>query len=482
MESVRASWRTAQPWAVSSRISPLRRIPSLSHRWRDGPLPLPPGAREPVARIRRHWSVTLDAPTLLGRVSCRPPRHKANLLKDLTQSRLFLVVLVAATALGPLAMQIFLPSLPAIQHGLGVSAVAVQLVVSVSMVAIAVSMLIYGPLSDRYGRRPVLVAGLALFLIGSVVSAAAPDIGFLVVGRTVQAVGGAAAFVLTRAIVRDVYGRARAASMIAYITLAMIVAPMLAPVIGGALNDAFGWRANFAFTAIVCVLVTGLVVWRLPETHHERVAVPGVAAMVGSFGRLLRIPAFCGFAFQSTFSMAIFFTFATAAPYVVITVMGRPAAVYGAFFMLLSASFMTGAFVAGRVSERVGVERMVVAGAGLALVGAAATVLSLVALGWTPWALFGPVLLIGLGNGVSMPNAMAGAISVDPRAAGAASGLAGFLQMFVAAGFAQVAGAWQNGTPYPMVGFMLGAAILAFAATGALLRTKQPGEARAPAE
>ena len=154
-------------------------------------------------------------------------------MKDLSQSRLFLIVLVAATALGPLAMQIFLPSLPAIQAGLGVSAAAVQLVVSVSLLATAVSMLVYGPLSDRFGRRPLLLVGLGCYLVGSVVSAAAPGIGLLVVGRTIQAVGGAAAMILTRTIVRDVFGRERAASMIAYITLAMIVAPMLAPVIGG---------------------------------------------------------------------------------------------------------------------------------------------------------------------------------------------------------------------------------------------------------
>ena len=401
-------------------------------------------------------------------------------MNDLTQSRLFLAVLVAATALGPLAMQIFLPSLPAIQAALGVSAVSVQFVVSISMVSIAVSMLIYGPLSDRFGRRPVFVVGLALFLVGSVVSALAPGIGVLVVGRTVQAVGGAAAMVLTRTIVRDVFGRERAASMIAYITLAMIVAPMLAPAIGGVLNDALGWRANFAFTGIVGVVVTALVVLRLPETHHERTAVPGIAAMAGSFGRLLRIPAFCGFAFQSTFSIAIFFTIATAAPYVVIVVMGRSAAVYGSFFILLSASFMAGTFIAGRISERIGVERMVLAGSGVALVGAVLTLAALVVFGWTPWALFGPSLLVGLGNGLSMPSAMAGAISVDPRAAGAASGLAGFMQMLVAAGFAQAAGTWQNGTPFPMVGFMLGAAILSFAAVGLVMRAARA--APAPAE
>ena len=133
-------------------------------------------------------------------------------MQDLPKSRLFLVALVAATALGPLAMQIFLPSLPSIQADLEVSGLVAQLVLSLSMASIAVSMLIYGPLSDRFGRRPMLILGLVLFLIGSFVSTLAPTIGVLIIGRTVQAIGGAAPFALTRTIIRDLYGRERAAS------------------------------------------------------------------------------------------------------------------------------------------------------------------------------------------------------------------------------------------------------------------------------
>jgi len=384
-------------------------------------------------------------------------------MQGATKSRLFLVVLVGATALGPLAIQIFLPSLPAIQADLEVSAPVAQLVFSLSMAAIAVAMLGYGPLSDRFGRRPTLVVGLILYLVGSLVSTVAPSIAVLILGRTLQAVGGAGPLALTRTIIRDLYGRERAASMIAYLTMAMVVVPMMAPVIGGFLNDLISWRASFAFCAIVGVLVTVAVIARLPETHRDRIAMPGVGAMLAGFVELLRTPAFRGFAFQGAFCIASFFSFAAAAPYVVIVVMERTASTYGLFFMVISLAFMFGNFIAGRISERVGVERMVLIGSGLSLTATVLGLICLVTVGWVPWALFGPTILLAVGNGLSVPNAMAGAISVDPRAAGAASGLAGFLQMLMAGIFAQLAGMWQNGTPYPMIGFMIAASTLALA-------------------
>jgi DHA1 family bicyclomycin/chloramphenicol resistance-like MFS transporter len=144
--------------------------------------------------------------------------------------------------------------------------------------------------------------------------------------------------------------------------------------------------------------------------------------------------------------------------------MDRPASIYGIFFMVVSLAFMLGNFIAGRISEQVGVERMVLLGSGLAVAGTLLSLVCLLTFGWVPWSLFGPVILLGLGNGMSIPNAIAGAISVDPRVAGTASGLAGFLQMLIAALFAQLAGMWQNGTPYPMIGFMIAAATLSLTA------------------
>ena len=156
-----------------------------------------------------------------------------------------MIVLVLATALGPFAMQVFLPALPAIQEDFGVRAATAQLAFSLSALAIAVATLFYGPLSDRFGRRPALIGGLLVYLAGSLLCALAPTITLLIVGRVVQAAGGCAGIVLSRAIVRDLYGRDESAAMLAYITMAMVAAPMMAPVLGGLLTDLAGWRSVF---------------------------------------------------------------------------------------------------------------------------------------------------------------------------------------------------------------------------------------------
>ncbi len=376
---------------------------------------------------------------------------------------LFLFTLVVMTAIGPFAMQVFLPALPIIQADFGVAAGYAQLAVSLSMLSIALSMLAYGPLADRYGRRPVMLGGLALFLVGSTVCALAPDADSLIVGRVVQAAGGASGMVLARAIVRDVYAHEKVASTLAYLTMAMVVAPMVAPAIGGVLTDVFGWRANFSAAGLAGVLVLLLVVARLAETKSAPPSYPGVSGMLLGFGRLLRRRAFCAYALQGAFGFSVFFAFAAAAPYVMVNVMERPPSEYGFWFVSISAVFMIGTFTAARLSHRVGGDRMILIGSLLVVLAPLACILFLSLVSWAPPLLFVPLLLMALGNGFSIPNSQAGALGVDPAAAGTASGLSGFLQMAIAALFAQVAGSLQDGTPYPMLICMLAAALLSLA-------------------
>ncbi len=166
---------------------------------------------------------------------------------------------------------------------------------------------------------------------------------------------------------------------------------------------------------------------------------------------------------QSTFGISLFFAFISGAPYFMMNVLGRSATEYGLWFILVSAAFMAGNLVSGRFSARIGLDRMVLAGALLALTGAGLALALLLGGAWTPLALFGPMMAAGLGNGFSVPNAQAGAVSVHPLLAGTASGVAGFSQMFVAALVSQAVGMLQNGTPYPMAGFMAGCAVLSLA-------------------
>jgi MFS transporter, DHA1 family, multidrug resistance protein len=372
-----------------------------------------------------------------------------------------MALLAAITALAPFSLQVFLPALPAIQASFAVAPGVVQLALSLSILANAIANLAYGPLSDRFGRRPVLLVGLAAFIAGSVGCALAPSIELLIGARVVQSIGGAAGMVLARAIVRDLYDRERSASIIAYLTMAMVVAPMLAPTIGAVLLDVASWRAIFVVATGIGVALTWPIVAMLAETRP-----PEARRIGGTFagaGTLLRSGQFRSYVLQSTFGICVFFAFIAGAPYFMLNVLGRSATEYGLWFMLVSAAFMVGNLVAGRFSARIGLDRMVLAGALLALTGAGLALALLLTGAWTPLALFGPMMFAGLGNGFSVPNAQAGAVSVHPLLAGTASGVAGFSQMFVAALVSQAVGMLQNGTPYAMAGFMAGCAVLSLA-------------------
>jgi DHA1 family bicyclomycin/chloramphenicol resistance-like MFS transporter len=390
-----------------------------------------------------------------------PPKDAAIALPERRWSTSALMALLAAiTALAPFSLQIFLPALPAIQASFAVAPGIVQLALSLSILANAVANLAYGPISDRFGRRPVLLVGLAAFVAGSLGCALASSIELLIVARIVQSIGGAAGMVLARAIVRDLYDRERSASIIAYLTMAMVVAPMLAPTIGAVLIDVASWRAIFYLvTGIGAVLAWPIVVTlaetRPPEARRLGGPFAGAAA-------LLRSGLFWSYVLQSTFGICVFFAFIAGAPYFMIDVLGRSATEYGLWFILVSAAFMAGNLVAGRFSGRIGLDRMVLTGSLLAVAGAGLALLLLLGGAWTPLALFGPMMAVGLGNGFSVPNAQAGAVSVNALLAGTASGIAGFSQMFVAALVSQAVGMLQNGTPYPMAGFMAACAVLSF--------------------
>jgi MFS transporter, DHA1 family, multidrug resistance protein len=375
----------------------------------------------------------------------------------------FMALLVAMSALAPMSLQIFVPALPAIQAHYAVSPGVAQLALSLSILANAVAALSYGPLSDRFGRRPVVLSGLLIFIAGSILCALAPTIGVLIVGRIVQAGGGAAGMVIARAIVRDRYERDRAASMIAYLTMAMVVAPMLAPAVGAVLLDLAGWRAIFvAVTAVGCLLL-----WRtrqsLAETHAGGSGAAGWSGLLAATGLLLRSGAFVSYVLQSAFAIAVFFAFVAGAPYYMIDILDRPATEYGLYFIEVSLGFMAGNFAAARLTTRIGLDRMVLIGSGLVLVGTGLAAFMLASWSWTMMALIGPMMLTTFGNGLAIPNAQAGAINVDPLLAGTASGLAGFSQMLCAALVSQAVGMLQNGTPYPMLGFMVGCAALSLA-------------------
>lgn len=355
--------------------------------------------------------------------------------------RLTLILLLAAvTAIGPFAMHALAPALPFVATDFQVPAALAQLMLSLSLVAMAVFNLIWGPLSDRYGRRPMLLTGLALGAAGSVVAAVAPDIWTAVLGRLMQAAGAAAGMVLARAVAQDMFGQARSAGVIGQITAVMVAAPMLAPTVSGLVIEVGGWRSVFWMSAGLCIL---LWIWSrasLVETAPKGDTGTGLGHLLRGFAIVAQRRAFWRFAGFSAFSLAGFYYFVAVAPYVMRESFDQSARTYGFYFMLLSGTYMFTNFIAGRVSAQFGGERVMVFGALLTLLGPL-TVAGLLTSGvHHPLSVFMPGMIQSFGAGLATPQSMAGAVGAAPERAGAASGLLGFSQFLIASVTTQAAG------------------------------------------
>ncbi|WP_246333377.1 multidrug effflux MFS transporter [Aureimonas mangrovi] len=369
------------------------------------------------------------------------PAHAAELRVAPTPParRPMLLTLIVASALSPLAINIFLPSMASIAQDLQASSGQIGLGLSLFLAATAIIQLVAGPLSDRYGRRPIILAGMALFLVGTLMCIFAGDAAMFLAGRVVQA-ASATGIVLSRAIVRDLYARDQAASMLGYVTMGFAVAPMFGPAIGGLLDDAFGWRAVFWMLGGIGVLTLGLLAFDLSETNKARGAPMG--AQFRSYGLLLRTPAFWKFTGVAAFVSAAFFAFLGGAPFIAAQALGMTPAEYGLWFMLCALGYIAGNFITGRFSQRLGLKRMMIVGS--AITGSASALMLILFLGgWiSPLTLFGPMMLVGFGNGLSVPTATASSVSVRPEAAGAAAGLLGAFQIGTGAVFSVTAAAF----------------------------------------
>ncbi|MDX1491895.1 MAG: multidrug effflux MFS transporter [Pseudohongiellaceae bacterium] len=377
-------------------------------------------------------------------------------------SKGLITLLAMVSALGPVAMQILLPGVPILKESFQVSTAVAQLTLSLSMASIAVATLFYGPLSDQFGRRKTLICGIIITIIGSVLCIVAPTIETLIAGRVVQAAGGAVGLVVARAIVRDVYDARQAASVIATLVMVMVVMPMLSPALGGELMVRYDWHSVFYLVAIISALLLGCLIYALPETLAKPVRFSGVGQMLGTYGKLMAIPVFRGYAFSVAFISVVFFSFISAAPEIMVSVLERPATEYGYYFIIIPFGFMSGNYVTRHFGLKAGIHKMINIGAKISIFGIVLALGLQLAGIHHPAALFLPVALAVFGNGISLPNAQAGAINTAPEMAGSASGLTGFMQMSFAAIAAQTVALIFNGTVYPMLLLMLGASLLSY--------------------
>lgn len=339
-------------------------------------------------------------------------------------------VLVAMSALQPFALNVMAPALPGMARAFNVDYATIQLTLTFYLVAVAIAQFFGGPLSDRFGRRPVIIGSLALFTLGAFAASFANSVGALIAARVLQACGAGTAFALARAVIRDTSGRDESASRIGYVTMVMVVVPMIAPLCGGMLDERFGWRSIFLVGTVFGAAVLFFVSLRLPETHtHRGIAGGSLRHVFAAFPALITDRGFLGYAGALAFCSASFFGFLAAAPYVVVNTMGQSPDVYGAYFVLSALGYMIGNFVSGRFGRRIGTDRMVLIGSAISSTAIFAELIVIFTLPWTPFSFFVPLMGNAIGNGLTMPGATAGALSVRPDLAGSAAGFAGAFQL-----------------------------------------------------
>ena len=386
-----------------------------------------------------------------------------------------LATLVLLSGLSALSMNLFLPSLPFMALYFEADYKLMQLSIALYLMVNAVLQILIGPIADKAGRRPVLLWGLGLFLLATLGCIYAPSVQAFLIFRMCQAVV-VVGIVLSRAAVRDMYDQDQAASMIGYVTMGMAVVPMIGPAIGGLLEEAFGWKANFWLPFGLAALAFALTYLDFGETSAK--SGKTLLQQFREYPELLTSPRFWGYALSSALSSGAFFAYLGGAPFIGTEVFGLSAAEVGIYFGAPAVGYFFGNFISGRYSVRFGVNRMVLWGCWLNAIGIGlSAILFLAGLG-TEFIFFGFMTFVGLGNGMSIPNATAGSLSVRPHLAATASGLSGAIMLGGGAALSALAGALltRETGAMPLLWLMLTTAVLAiFAISGVIRRERRLG-------
>ena len=345
--------------------------------------------------------------------------------------------LVAQASIAALAMNVFLPSLPSMTAYFQTDYAVMQLSVSLYLLVNAVLQVFIGAISDKFGRRPVMLAALIGFILATIGTLLATSAVVFLVFRMLQAVV-VTAIVLSRASIRDIMGEAEAASRIGYVTMGMAIVPMVAPAIGGVLDEVFGWRGSFGLMLLAGIAVLGLS-WRdMGETKHD-LGLPGQGMFTG-VPELMRARRFWGYCATATLASGAFFAYLGGVPFVGTVVFGMSPSQLGLFFGAPALGYAAGNFLAGRYAARLGVNRMILLGCLTGFGGMVLLAVLYLAGLLTAVVFFGCFIFTGLGNGMLLPSATSGMMSVRPHLAGTASGIGGAIMIGGGAGLSALAG------------------------------------------
>jgi DHA1 family bicyclomycin/chloramphenicol resistance-like MFS transporter len=368
-----------------------------------------------------------------------------------TPTPFFNLALASISLIGPLAVHLFMPVIPAVKADLALSDATAQLTFSIALFGMALAPLVYGALSDRYGRRPLLLLGLSIFLVGSLISAVADSVTVLIAGRLAQAIGAGCGVTLVRTIAADVFGPSRLVKAIAYVTMFYTLGPMISPIVGGFLIDLFGWRSAFAFALLLGSLISVGAYLAIFESRPSNVIARSPRDMLRGYVLLFTQARFAGFVLQTGFVTGVFIATATAAATFMKELLDRPAAEFGFYFVMFPVGFLFGNFISSRLGARVANETMVLAGSILCLAAVLAQCGLFLSDVVTPLTLFVPGFFITLAQGISLPYSQAGAMMTNPQLAGTAAGIGVFVQNFCGAAFAQLYGFLADGTTAPLM-------------------------------
>ncbi|WP_171231218.1 multidrug effflux MFS transporter [Ruegeria sp. HKCCA4812] len=380
-----------------------------------------------------------------------------------------LATLVLLAGLSALSMNLFLPSLPNMAAYFGADYKVMQLSIALYLLVNAVLQILIGPLADKAGRRPVLLWGIGLFLLATLGCIYAPNVEIFLAFRMCQAVV-VVGMVLSRAAVRDMYDQDQAASMIGYVTMGMAVVPMIGPAIGGLLEESFGWKANFWLPFALGALTLALTFADFGETSAK--SGKTLVQQFKEYPELLTSPRFWGYSLSCALSSGTFFAYLGGAPFIGTELFGLSAAQVGIYFGAPAVGYFVGNFLSGRFSVQIGINRMVLWGSLLNALGVALSAsLFLTGLG-TALSFFSLMTFVGVGNGMAIPNATSGALSVRPHLAATASGLSGAIMLGGGAGLSALAGTLltRETGAMPLLWLMLTSAVLAIFAIGSVIR------------
>lgn len=388
------------------------------------------------------------------------------------------VALIAAlVALGPLSTDMYLPALPTMVTFFETNTDQIQLTLSSFLAGFAISQLVYGPLADRFGRKPAIVGGMLLFTLASIGCVYAQSVESLILWRFLQALGGCAGPVLGRAMIRDIYGPQDAARILSFIATAMALAPAVAPLLGGYLVIWFEWQSIFLVLAGYGALMSLFFIFKVPESlSDEHRQSFRLLPMLKNYSILLRHRRYMGYVLSCSFVYSGLFAFISGSSFVVVGYFQVPEQYFGYFFAIAVAGYMLGSFVAGRLSRRFQVNTLLMCGAVVALLAGVFMAVVVILQWYQIIPVIAPMFFYMVGVGLVMPQAMAGALAPFASMAGTASALMGFLQMSIAALTGVGVGHLHDGTPGVMLSAISAMGLLTLLSYYLLVHTGSRGD------